>query len=322
MKRVDVLSGLWLLLAVSVTAWLGLQRADAKQAPRIVEHESLAASAQYATLPNGERAVVDANGVPVPVRRYTRVASTSTIGDALALALLEPERVLALSDYGKRHHDEAHRYGQRLPVVGPQQLEQLVERGVDLLITNHLGSQAELARMREAGLQVFNFGDMRGLTTLLPNIAAFAALVGEPARGELYATKLVRRLRAVASDIPASKRKTAVYVSTYANQLFGGAAGTSYHDVLVHAGLRDVASERHSGWVHYDPEQLLDLNPEIVVANRGTGEALCLVGGLENLRACRNGRVVTIDMDLLNDPGPRMLEAAEALRERVYGPVD
>ncbi|HEX5661474.1 MAG TPA: ABC transporter substrate-binding protein [Polyangiales bacterium] len=319
MKRVDVLSVAWLALAIGLTSWIGLDRTRTTHAQ--VAREKLAAGAQYGELPSGERGVVDANGVLVPVRPYQRIATMSTPSDALGLALLEPERLVAMSNYGRRHHEAPYLYGERMDVVGPQQLEMLVQQRIELLVINHLGSASELARARESGIQVFNLGEMRGLTTLLPNIAAFSALIGEPERGEAFARKLVRRMHAVAADIPASERKTAIYVSSYANQLFGGSTGTSYHDVLLGAGLRDSAAEHgYTGWMHFDPERLVELDPELVIAHDGTGQALCRVGGLEHLRACQHGGVIELSMELLSDPGPRMLEAAEALRDRAYGP--
>jgi iron complex transport system substrate-binding protein len=320
-KRTDLFSIAWLALALAITVWLGFDRAGAKRASQPVAAEKVAAGAQYGRLPNGERGVVDANGVLVPIRRYKRIATMSTLADALGLALLEPERLVAMSNYGRRHHEAPHLYGARMDVVGPRQLEELVEQRIDLLVINHLGTASELARAREAGMQVFNLGEMRGLTTLLPNVAAFSALIDEPERGEVFARKLVRRMNAVASDIPRERRKTAVYVSSYANQLFGGSTGTSYHDVLLSAGLRDSAAEHgYTGWIHFDPEQLIELDPELLIAHAGTGRALCAVGGLENMRACKHGGVIELNGDLIGDPGPRMLEAAEALRDRAYGP--
>ena len=128
-------------------------------------------------------------------------------------------------------------------------------------------------------------------------------------------------MRAVAIDVPPAQRKTALYVSSYANQLYGGSVGTSYHDVLVSAGLRDISAERgYSSWTHFDPEQLIELDPDLLIAPDGTGRTLCCVGGLETLRACTHDGVIELNNDLLSDPGPRMLEAAQALRDRVYGP--
>src|SRR5690606_8255119 len=95
----------------------------------------------------------------------------------------------------------------------------------------------------------------------------------------------------------------------------------SYHDVLHHAGLRDIGAEHFEGWPQYDPEQVLSLDPEIIVTHAESIDQVCRTSGLEHLRACQNGArgVVGIDGPLMGDPGPRMLEAAERLRELVYG---
>lgn len=323
MKASDLLSAAWLLSALLGVTWLGMRGADAKSPLGSREPaDSVAANATYARLAGGALGVVDASGELVPVRHYVRIAGLSTLADTLLLALTEPERIDALSRYGRDHSEAPHLYGERFPIAGPEQLETLIERRVDLVIMNDLRSPARLARTRESGIEVFNLGEMRGLSTLLPNIAAVAALVGAPERGRAYAAKLVRRMKMVAADIPAARRKRALYVSVYANQLLGGAAGTSYHDVLVHAGLRDATDGRYTGFPQYDPEQLVELDPELIVANEGTAESLCLLGGLARLRACQNGGagVISLPTDLLGDPGPRMLDAAEALRTRVYGP--
>jgi iron complex transport system substrate-binding protein len=320
-KRADLLSGLWLVLTLVGVAVTVTHGAAAKQTSAVATRSALAAGATYARTISGQQGVVDANGVVVPVGSYKRIATVSTIADGIAVALLEPERLYAMTDYGRKHTDVPHLYGSRMAVVGLHQLEELVDARVDLVITNHVRSQAELARMRDAGLQVFNLGEMRGLQTLIPNIHAVAALIGAPERGRIFAEKLQRRMHLVAADVSRERRKKALYVSAYASQLFGGAEGTSYHDVLLSAGLIDVSDGKYKGWVHYDPEQIIELDPELIVANSGTGEALCRIGGLERLRACQNGGagIVTLSPDLLGDPGPRMLEATEALRTMVYG---
>lgn len=321
MRAVDVASAAWLGLALLGVVYAGARDSTQASEPGARGLPTLTASTTYVPMSRDGKGVVDANGMVVPVRPYRRIASGSTTADALLLALVEPERIVALTDYGKTHSDSPHLYGARFSLVGMHQSEQLVADGIDLIVTNHIRSQAELARIREAGIAVFNLGEMRGLQTLLPNIHAVAALLGEPARGERYAAQLLRRMRMVADDIPSQRRKRAVYVSAYANQLMGGARGTSYHDVIAFAGLIDAASERYAGWLQYDSEQLLELDPDVIVSNDGTAEALCAMGGLRALRACQHDAagVVTLPAGLLGDPGPRMLEAAELLRVKVYG---
>ena len=315
-------STIWLALTLCAVTWTGLARVDAPIDRRSqVVASSFVAATDYELLPDGRRGLADANGYVVPVAPYARIGSGSTIADGILLAMLEPERIAALTNYGYEHNDESHRYGDRPRISSMTDLEGLLALKLDLVLTNHVGNEAQGARAREAGLHIFNLGEMRGLSTLRKNIETIAALVGVPERGKPYADKLERRMRAIRDSVPVAERKTAMYVGTYANQLFGGAVGTSYDDVITHAGLIDAAAAKYKDWPSYDPEQLLELDPELIVTHEGKEVALCRVAGLGRLRACANkGKgVIGIPPDLIGDPGLRMLEATELLHDRVYG---
>jgi iron complex transport system substrate-binding protein len=321
MRRSSLLKSAWLLLVLIGVALIAVLRADVQAAPaRKTNGRQL--SAEIVVLPGGREGLADVSGHVVPLQSYRRIASGSRLADEILLELAEPERIVMLSRYGREHSPDVHRYGRRATLAGPTDLERMKEHGVDLLVLNHFGAPAELARARDAGLTVFNLGEMRGLATLLPNIEALAILLGERARGERLAARFVRRMRAVAADVPTRARKRAMYVAAHGGQLFGGGRRTSYHDVLNAAGLRDVAAEHFQDFPHYDPEQLLSLDPEIIVTQQAAVAVFCRISGLGHLRACQAGGrgIVGMDDALLGNPGLGMLEAAEILRERVYGP--
>jgi iron complex transport system substrate-binding protein len=322
MTRGSLLKGAWLALVLASVALIALVHDDAGATHvRSPAGHPRAASPLLVALPSGQRGLADVSGHVVPLRRYARIAAGSSVADDLLLELAEPERIAMLTHYGRTHSVDAHRYGQRPSFGGPTDLERMTQLGIDLLVLNHFGAPAELARAREAGLTVFNLGEMRGLSTLLPNIEALAILLGDPARGERLSARLVRRMTAVAADIPARARKRAMYVAAHGGQLFGAGKRTSYHDVLTAAGLIDATAEHFDDFPHYDPEQLLSLDPEIIVTQQAAVPLFCRIGGLDHLRACQGGArgVVGMDDALLSDPGLEMLEAAEVLRERVYG---
>lgn len=316
------LNALWLALVgagIVLVSTTGHNRTLTMQTPAGARTDD---TLKLVTLPNGKQGLADAAGTVTPLEHYRRVASGSSLSDELLLALAEPERIVALTQYGHEHLAHSYLYGSRPELRGPADVELLQRLEVDLLILNHLGAPGDLERLRDVGIAVFDLGDMRGLTTLPRNIEMVATLLGDRARGQRLSLELQRRMRAVAADLPASRRKQALYVSTYAGQLFGGAAGTSYHDVLQAAGLIDVAAARYRDWIHYDPEQLLALDPELVITSTDSLGQLCRIQGLDHMRACRTpDGVVGIADKVLGNPGLGMLEAAEEIRERVYGPI-
>ena len=310
-RRGDVLAGLWLALLLTAAAFAGRTR----EAP-----QPTAAAASDATTPTAA-AVIDASGHALPRRAYRRIASASAYADELLLALAEPERVIALSHNGHAHDPDAFRYGARAEISSVGELERLLALRADLLLVNHLGAQSELARVRAAGIAVFDLGEMRGVSSLQTSMLSLAAALGDRSRGERLWSRWSWQFAAVARDIAPERRKRALYVASYAGKLYGGTVGTSYHDVLEAAGLIDLAAQRYRDWPNYDPEQLLLLDPPLLVTERGMADPICTNEWLRALSACKRsdtGAIVEIDTQLLGNPGLGMLDAAEALRSRVY----
>jgi iron complex transport system substrate-binding protein len=261
---------------------------------------------------------IDRGGVRVTPAPFARIASVSSVADDLLLELCEPDRVVAVTGYSARR---SFRFHGKTAVEGASDLEKLIALRPDLVIANAVGDPRPLARLRDAGLIVFDLGAMRGLETLIPNIRDVAALVGHPERGERLIQSFVASMRGVAGDVAPSARKRGLYVSVYGGHLFGGSVGSSYGDVLVAAGLTDAAAPRYRDWPEYSIEQLLVLDPDVIVTNTGMRERICEHAGLERLRACAGTQgVVAVDDDLLGDPGLAMLEASQTLRSAVYGP--
>lgn len=189
----------------------------------------------------------------------------------------------------------------------------------DLIVANSLAQQDVVQRYREAGIEVFDLGPMHGLATLRPNIVSVATLLGRPERGRALARRFERRMENIARHIPEHERPSAIYLGIHGDKLYGGTRGSSYHDILTHAGLRDAAAERYEGWPRYTSEQLLALDPDIVVTQSDMGKVVCRHPGLDRLRVCSgSGRIVEIDGGLLGDPSLTILEATDAVFEAVH----
>jgi iron complex transport system substrate-binding protein len=271
-------------------------------------------------MPGGGLALADAGGTLVPLRRYSRIVSTSVLGDRLLVELAEPDRVLAFSAVGARTSLWAYQYAGKATVEGLGALEPIIALRPDLVLLSSFGAPARVARLRAAGIAAFDLGEMRGLATLPATAEAVGALLGHPERAERFLQSFQRRLAAVAAGLGDRRRHTAIYVAAIGPAVYGGTVGTSYHDVLVAAGLVDAAAARFRDWPSYSAEQVIALAPEHLVTKTGRGSALCHHPGLDRLAACRMpGGVIELPDALLDEPGPAMLDAAEELYQAVYG---
>lgn len=268
---------------------------------------------------NGRRVLVDASGEAIELGRFERIASASALADPILLALSEPDRILSFSSRSQRTSPDAHRYAGKPGIDAAHKLEPLLMLQPDLVLLNGLGNVRHVASLREAGLTVFDLGPMRGVHSLLRSIRQIGWLLGAPERAERFAERFLQQMVSVADAVPASERKRALYVGTHGRSLFGGTRGSSFGDVLRYAGLIDVAAAEFSGWPRFTPEQLLMLDPEIIVTQSDMAAALCGHSELHKLRACQpEGKVIEIEDAVISDPGVGMLDAAERIVRRAY----
>jgi len=250
------------------------------------------------------------------VAEARRIVSVSTVADALLLELCPPERVVAVTAFSADGR-LAHRLGERETVRSLDDVEQIVSLRPDVVVTHNVAEPRRVERVRAAGVRVVDLGRLVGRETLLRDARAIGALCGSAEAGERWAVAFGRRMDAVARDIAPEDRRDAMYLTIYGDRFLGGTVGSSYHDVLVAAGLNDVAAAAHEGWPAFAIEELLRLDPELIVTKAGMADRLCAHSALARLRAC-DGGMIEVDPDLLDDPGPGMLEAAEVVRAAAY----
>jgi len=312
MRGVAAINGIafvFALLASSAAVWL-LRPASPPEVG--VRHASEAT-------PRPSDNLIDLVGTPIPRRDYRRIISASTVSDAVLVEICEPDRVVAFGAYGEGRGARGFRYAGKPTIEHLEDLERVLAFRADLILVNGTADPRPVARLRGAGLVVFDLGETRGLSTLIPQIHAIAEMLGHPERGESFARAIVEQMTAVAADVPPSARKRGMYLSVYGDTILGGAKATSYADVLSAAGVLDAASA-YRNWPRYNAEQVLMMDPEVIVTNTGMRPRICGRPGLSMLSACKTpDHIVEVDGSLLGDPGPSMIDAARVIRTALYG---
>jgi iron complex transport system substrate-binding protein len=258
--------------------------------------------------------VRDASGADLPVGPRRCIASASTVSDRLVVALLGPSSLCAVATPAVCERPWCAPLAGKPRVASLDDPGAIAALGADLVVTANPGAPARLLRLREAGLPVFDLGPSTGLPALVEATERLGELLGRREAARAYAARFARRMASVAS--PSTERPTALYLGLYGSVLVGGARDTSWHDVLEAAGFRDAAADR-TGWPSWTPLDVAERDPAWIVTETGMGARLCARDGIASTTACRLGHVAEVDADLLGDPGPTMLEAAEALADRI-----
>ena len=319
MMGTGALNSAALSLALCASALL-VNYFDRRDESTPLQAPALATMLETVDLPGSRRGLRDARGEVVPLIRYQRIISGSTVADHVLWEICERERVVAFTTHSRNNPMFGHRYIGTEALDGLADLERVLALSPDLIITNRFADPRRIARLRERGIAVFDLGEMHGLSTLLPSIRAVGLLVDAPTRAARLADSLALRMAALAAAVPETARKEGIYLSIYGSRIYGGGRETSYDDVMRHAGVVNLAASHFAGWPSLDPEQVLALDPQVVLTKTGMGPLVCDYPGLSEIRACLpGGQIIEIDPLLLDDPGPPLLEATEALFKALHG---
>jgi len=267
--------------------------------------------------------VSDDAGREVPLAPAPRrIVSLLPSATELLLALGAADRLVARTGYDTQTA-LAH-----LPSLGrtlAPELESVQALRPDLVLApSETLAPGVASRLRALGTRVFEV-DAQRLDEVLSTTRRVATLVGEPRRGDSLSHALERELDALAGALAGAEPVDALYLVWHSPPLVAG-RGTYVDDLLAAAGGRNVFSDV-LGWAEVSLEEVVERDPRYLVVPRGEGHSLqpgWLVeeAGWRSLRAVREGRMLVVDSDLFNRPGPAVAEAAWTLARGLHGQLE
>jgi iron complex transport system substrate-binding protein len=270
--------------------------------------------------------ITDDDGVEVtidaePQRIVTFAPSATEIVYALGLG----DRLVGVSgpfdDYPQEATEVAEIGGAGDFGVDPS-VEQVVDLEPDLFLTIKGGDQWK-ERLRELGVPVVTL-DATDLDDLMNDIEVAGEITG--AREE--AAAVVEDLSARAAEVEAAVadvEPVTCFYETFYPPLFTVGPGTFIYDLLERAGCDPVTAGTDIQYPEWSVEDLVERDPQVYLVSSESGasaRAVARRAGFDAIAAVADGRVVPIESDLAERPGPRIVEGllliAEALHPEVF----
>lgn len=193
--------------------------------------------------------------------------------------------------------------------------EKVVSLKPDLVLAVKF-SDGTIEKLAGAGLLVLvvdpqTIGDVARTAILLGRV------VGSD--GEGMARDIQKRVDDVRSKTSSAATKPRVYHEIDASdptKIFTVGPGSYIHDLIEIAGGQNVAARATNAYPQLSAEEILRSDPEIIVLAAADysakPEQVAARAGWSAITAVKNNRIVTIAPNLINRPGPRVGEAAEA----------
>ncbi len=252
------------------------------------------------------------------------IVSIQASNTEIAFALGLGDKIIGRSDYDN-YPEEAL----KIQSVGAQEInaELVLSLLPDMaLVTDyHYKTYPDvLKQFEEAGIDVIVIGSATSFEDAYDNIEMIGEATGTKAEAEEIVTDMKERLQVIkdkAAENVTDKKKVWVEVSP-GPDIFTTGKNTFMHEMLESIQAINAAEDQ-DGWVKLTEEEIVQLNPDVIITTYGyyvedpTAEVLSREGWAE-VPAVKNGHVFEVDNDTVTRPGPRLIEGVETLAEFIY----
>ena len=253
----------------------------------------------------------------VPQRIVSHVPSITETLFALGLG----ERVVGVSDYCD-YPEEA----KLKPSVGDYfnpSIETIVAQAPDLVLTD--GHSESIKGLEALGINFFVI-DPQDIDGILEDIELLGKITGVEKKAKALVSEMNGSLAQVVSHVENAPKVRVFYVfdATDLNNPWTAGPGSFVDSLITMAGGENIAAKAQGAWVQFSIEQLVSSDPEIIMIDASMGTAVVSEEELrahpawQGVTAVKQDRIYTIDGDLVNRSGPRIIQGLEEMAEIIH----
>ena len=247
-------------------------------------------------------------------RRPQRIISLAPSNTEILFAVGLGDRIVGVDTYS--NYPPAATSKPRISNYSSTDLEQVVAATPDLIVAAGITRPDIIAAFEARGFAaiVLNPADVSGVLNNLTLVGQVADVNAEATRvrGEMET-----RLAALTAKLRAATTKPRVFFELDPDQYFTVGPKSFIDDLITRAGGTNIAADAGTPYPKLSAEQIILKDPEVIIlSDEGAGataEAVKARPGWAGISAVKAGRIVAIDPDITNRPGPRIVDALETL---------
>ena len=283
----------------------------------------IAAATACAGAQSGPGTITDDSGRQVhldsaPARIVSHVPSITETLFALGLG----DKLVADSEYCD--YPEAAKTKPKIGGYFTPNIEEIVAMKPDLVLTD--GYVPELVtKLDSLGIPIAVINP-KDIDSVLTDIELLGNVTGRQKEAKELTDDMKKRIDAVVNTVSSTSRPSVFYVFDATDTTKPWTAGPgSFVDALISlAGGKNVAASASDPWIQFNMEELVNSNPDIILVDSHMGtavispEELRELPGWQDMTAVKEKWIYTIDGDLVNRSGPRIIEGLEEMAEILH----
>lgn len=260
--------------------------------------------------------VTDTNGESVTIEKEPqKIVSVAPNLTELVYKLGAQDMLVGRSDYCDYPAETAN--VESVGTIKAPDVEKIISLNPDLVIVSTHFDEENTEKLADAGIQVltlYDQGDVNGVYTVIDTL-------GQAINKNEEAAACINEMKTTIADVDSKvkdlEKPTVYYVVGYGEYGDYTAGGDTFiHGILEAAGGDNIAKDI-SGW-SISLEVLVEADPEIIIINESMKDDFMSSPTYCELTAVKEGRVYTLDINMLERQGYRNAEGIKAVAQILH----
>lgn len=247
----------------------------------------------------------------------------------------EPQRVISLSPniteiiyaldrgdrlVGRTAFCDYPQEAQNATVVGDfieWNFETILALEPDVVFASSLNTEENEKKLRELGVKIVFLTQTESFESVYETIGLIAKVLNAEEKSAKIIEEMNKTVTEVKNAVSGQEKPTVYYVVGYGEYGDYTATGETFiASMLDMAGANNIAADI-TGWV-YSLEKLMEKDPMMILCSEDAKKVFQQTNGYRELTAVREGRIYTIDENILQRQGPRLSEGLKKLAEIIH----
>jgi iron complex transport system substrate-binding protein len=208
---------------------------------------------------------------------------------------------------------------------GKLNLEAISKLQPDLVLLASINTPEQVKALENLGIKVFYLANPNDFNGLYDNLKTVGVLTGHEKEATSLSGSLQQRIGAIEKKVAAVSAKPNVFYEldgSDPSKPWTTGPQTYMDQLLALAGGQNAAHGLSSQWAQISQEELLVQNPDIILLGDGaygtTIDQVAKRTGWDVMKAVKDGKIFTLDDNLISRPGPRMVDGLETIVKIIH----
>jgi iron complex transport system substrate-binding protein len=245
--------------------------------------------------------LVAINGTP------ERIISLAPSNTEILFALGLSDRVVGVTDYCDYPPEALNKT--KVGGYATPDIEKIVALNSDLILVAYGTPMDVINTMVGLGLTVFGI-KTTDLADLINDIRRIGEITDKEIEAQALTSEMESEIQGVTNQTEELEQRPSVFYIVWHDPLWTAGSETFIHELIEKGGGVNIC-QNITGYTTISIEEVVARNPEIIITSEWSYDWAINATELASTNASQTGRIYTCDDNLVQRPGPRLVEGLE-----------